>query len=239
MSEKFNETGTAMQVHKPVDDGWNSPIDDDGGGRQIQGTLLRYDDKQWFAGKEKTVIPNGTCFIVLDIKTGWKRWENGKVVEFVTEVDGHYPKRHELGYDDESAWECGPDDKPTDPWQNSREGLLIDPHTCVAYTFCTASAGGRSAVDDLKNAVRNARRVRPGVVPMISLEWQPMPTQLRHEVQAVFQDHGLEHSRRGGDRHRARQRRNERSDHLTNVAKGRGFGLALFLPLPYSTGPVT
>ena len=69
------------------------------------------------------MIPNGTRFIVLDIKTGWKRWENGKVVEFVTEIDGHYPKRHELGYDDESAWECGPDDKPTDPWQNSREGV--------------------------------------------------------------------------------------------------------------------
>jgi hypothetical protein len=170
------ETGAAMQAYAPADDGWNSPIDDDGGGRQIQGTVLRYDDKQWFVGKEKTVIANGTRFIVLGIKTGWKRWENGKVVEFVTEVDGHYPKRHELGYDDEGAWECGPDDKPADCWKNSREAVLIDPHTCAVYTFCTASAGGRSAVDDLKNAVRNARRVRPGVVPMISLEWQPMPT---------------------------------------------------------------
>ena len=82
------DTGTAMQAHKPVDDGWNSPIEDDGGGRQIQGTLLRYDDKQWFTGKEKTVIPNGTRLIALDIKKGWKRWGNGKVVEFVTEIDG-------------------------------------------------------------------------------------------------------------------------------------------------------
>ncbi|MET0705306.1 MAG: hypothetical protein ABWY82_00465, partial [Tardiphaga sp.] len=149
------DTGTAMQAHKPVDDGWNSPIEDEGAGRQIQGTLLRYDDKQWFTGKEKTVIPNGTRLIALDIKKGWKRWGNGKVVEFVTEIEGHYPKRHELGHDDERVWECGPGDKPTDPWQNSREALLIDPHTCAAYTFCTASGGGRSAVDDLKNAVRN------------------------------------------------------------------------------------
>jgi hypothetical protein len=52
----------------------------------------------------------------------------------------------------------------------------MDPLTCVALTFCTASAGGRSAVDDLKNAVRNARRLRPGVVPLISLESQAMPT---------------------------------------------------------------
>jgi hypothetical protein len=170
------DTGTAMQTYTPVDDGWNSPIDDDGAGRQIQGTLLRYDDKQWFAGKERTVIPNGSRYIALGIKKGWKRWENGKVVDFVTEIDGHYPKRHELGYTDESKWECGPDDEPADPLQNSREVLLMDPHTCTACTFCTASAGGRSAVDDLKNAVRNARRLRPGVVPLVSLEWQVMPT---------------------------------------------------------------
>jgi hypothetical protein len=183
---KNNDSGTAVTALSPVGDGWNSPIDDDGAGRQIQGTLLRYDDKQWFAGKEKTVIPNGTSLIALGIKAGWKRWENGSVVDFVTEIDGHYPKRHELGYDDESAWECGPDDKPADPLKNSREVLLIDPHTCAAYTFCTASVGGRSAVDDLKNAVRNARRVRPGVVPMISLEWQPMPTRFGMKSKPYF-----------------------------------------------------
>jgi hypothetical protein len=176
MQENSNNAGTAVQAYTYVDDGWNSPIEDDTSGRQIQGTLMRYDDKQWYSGKEKTVIPNGTRFIALGIKAGWKLWENGKVVEFVTEIDGHYPKRHELGHDDESAWECGPDDKPSDPFQNSREVLLIDPHTCAAYTFCTASAGGRSAVDDLKNAVRNARRLRPGVAPVVSLEWQVMDT---------------------------------------------------------------
>src|SRR6516164_8821685 len=178
MADNLNDTdtGTAMKAYTLVDDGWNSPIDDDTGGRQIDGTLLRYDDKQWFAGKEKTVIPNGTRYIALGIKAGWKRWENGKVVDFVTEIDGHYPKRHELGYDDESTWECGPDDRPDDPMKNSREVLLIDPHTCAAFTYCCATAGGRSAVDDLKNAVRNARRLRPGVVPLVSLEWQVMPT---------------------------------------------------------------
>jgi hypothetical protein len=171
-----NSNSTALQAYTPVDDGWNSPIDDDTSGRQIQGTLLRFDDKQWYSGKEKSVIPNGTRLIALSIKKGWKRWEDGKVADFVAEIDGRYPERHELGYDDESVWECGPDDKPSDPFQNSREVLLIDPHSFSAYTFCTASGGGRSAVDDLKNAVRNARRLRPGVVPMVSLEWQPMDT---------------------------------------------------------------
>ena len=78
MADNVNnaDTSTAMQAYTPVDDSWNSPIDDEDAGRQIQGTLLRFDDKQWFAGKEKTVIPNGSRYIALGIKAGWKRWEN-------------------------------------------------------------------------------------------------------------------------------------------------------------------
>jgi hypothetical protein len=71
-------------------------------------------------------------------------------------------------------------------WQNSREGLLIDPNTCAAYTFCTASAGGRSAIDDLKNAVRNDRRLRPGVVPVVSLGWQVMDTRYGRRSKPYF-----------------------------------------------------
>jgi hypothetical protein len=174
--EDDSTNSTAVQAYTPDGGGWDSPLDDDASGRQIEGALLRFDNKQWSTGKEKTPIGDGKGLVALSIRAGWKRWENGKPVEFVSEIDGHYPKRHELGYDDESKWEPGPDDRPTDPWQNSREVLLIDPHTCAVYTFCTASAGGRSAVDDLKNAVRNARRLRPGVVPLISLESQAMPT---------------------------------------------------------------
>jgi hypothetical protein len=180
------DNSTAVQPYTPNDSGWNSPIDDDTSGRQIEGALLRFDNKQWSTGKEKTPIPNGTRLIAVGIKAGCKRWENGKVVEFVSQINGHYPKRDELGHDDPELWERGPDGEPSDPWQNSREVLLMDPHTCTALTFCTASAGGRSAVDDLKNAVRNARRLRPGVVPLISLESQAMPTRYGMKSKPYF-----------------------------------------------------
>ena len=174
--ERDSTNIAAVLATSPNDGGWDSPLDDDASGRQIQGSLLRWDNKQWSTGKEKTPIADGTRLAALGIKAVYKRWENGKVVEFVSEINGHYPKRDELGHDDQKLWEPGPDGNPSDPWQNSREVLLMDPHTCTALTFCTASAGGRSAVDDLKNAVRNARRLRSGVVPLISLESQAMPT---------------------------------------------------------------
>ena len=176
--------------------------------------------KQWFASKKKAGNRNGTIFIVLAIMTGWKRWENGKVVEFVTEIHGHYPKRHELGYDDEEAWECGPDDKPTDPWQNSREGLLIDQlYRCSVHLLHGLDLADAAQSTSSEYASRNARFFAPASYPVVSAEMAGNGHEVRQEIQAAFQDHGLEHSRRGGDGHRARQRRNERSDHLTNVAK--------------------
>jgi hypothetical protein len=32
----------------------------------------------------------------LAIRAGWKRWEGGKVADFVMQVSGRYPQRHEL-----------------------------------------------------------------------------------------------------------------------------------------------
>ena len=71
----------------------------------------------------------------------------------------------------------------TDPWQNSAR-IADRPHS--ADTPRTASAGGRSAVDDLKYAVRNARRLRPGVVPVVSLEWQVMDTKYGRKSKPYF-----------------------------------------------------
>ena len=111
MDRNSTNSSTAVRVIPPSDGGWNSPIDDDTSGRQIEGALLRFDNA-WSTGKEKTPIANGTRQVALGIKTGWKRWENGKVVEFVSEINGHYPKRDELGHDDQELWEPGPGGEP-------------------------------------------------------------------------------------------------------------------------------
>jgi hypothetical protein len=179
MEEDSNRNSTALTPYRADDDGWNSPIvPSEGGGRQIQGTLLTFVDKQWFAGtgKFKEEVPIGTQLIAVAFRQGWKRWKDGVVVDFVTEIDGHYPRRNELGYLDEREWECGPDDKPGDPWQDSREIVLVDPKTFAEYTFCTATKGGRGEVDRLKGSVETARRFRPGKLPIVCLEWKRMST---------------------------------------------------------------
>jgi hypothetical protein len=167
--------GGAVTPYMPDDGGWNAPPDESG--RQIAGELLRFDNGKWYIGKEKTPVADGTRFLAMAIQVGWKCWEGGKVVKFVSEIDGRYPRREQLGHLDETRWPKGLDGKPSDPWQNSREALLVNPRTFEQFTFCIASKGGRSALDDLKASVATARRISPGVVPVVELASKMMSTQ--------------------------------------------------------------
>ena len=50
---------TAVTAYTPNTSGWDSPLDDDASGRQIEGELLRWDNNQWSFGKGKMPITNG------------------------------------------------------------------------------------------------------------------------------------------------------------------------------------
>jgi len=145
---------------------------------QIKGTLLTFADRQYLAGvgQFRTEVPLGTRFIVMETCAGWRRWEGGKIVEFVSAIANHYPQRHELGYTDESKWGPGPGGKPADVWQDARMAWLLREIDLAEYTFAIATGGGRAAVDDLRRSMQNANLLRPGQFPVVELAWRPMHT---------------------------------------------------------------
>jgi hypothetical protein len=171
MDDSTRTTGTIVQLYTAASAVRNSP-------HSIRGTLLTFADRQYLAGvgKYRTEVPLGTRFIVLETNAGWRRWESGRIVEFVTEVNGRYPMRHELGHTDERAWGPGPRGKPSDPWQDAREALLLREIDLAEFTFAIATGGGRVAVDALRNSMANARVLRPNEFPVVELEWRPMQT---------------------------------------------------------------
>jgi hypothetical protein len=146
-------------------------------------------DKQFFGGtgKHKTEIPAGTRFVVTEVWAGWKRWHDGKVVEFIAEINGHFPRRCELDHTDERAWAPGLGGRPSDPWTDSREVVLLREVDFSEYTFCTATGGGRAAVDALRRSMQNAQLLRPGQLPVIELAWRPMHTDYGTKSKPDFQ----------------------------------------------------
>jgi len=101
-SNSTNGTGTAVQHYTPDNDGWTDPIDPESG-RQIQGELLTFNDKQFFAGsgKYKDELAIGTQLVAVGVKAGFKLWQDGACLKFVTEIDGldihfiHVRSKHE------------------------------------------------------------------------------------------------------------------------------------------------
>jgi hypothetical protein len=61
----------------PANDGWNDAAQE-AGERTIRGTLLKFADWRWTAGKEATPIEDGTKLVALATAAMWVRWENGK-----------------------------------------------------------------------------------------------------------------------------------------------------------------
>ena len=176
-----------QQQQLPVtNDGWNDAAKE-AAERPINGTLLKFADWRWTAGKEATAVPDSTRLIAMATIALWTRWEDGKPVEYRIREAGHrLPERDELGYDDQSEWEIGPGGEPQDPWRNTRLVYLVHPRTAEAFTFSTSSWGGRGAVADLGDQIARMRNVHPDAVPIVELRAAEMPTKYGRKSKPVF-----------------------------------------------------
>lgn len=170
----------------PANDGWGDAANE-AAEQTIRGTLLKFADWRWTAGKEATPIPDGTKLVALATAAGWVRWQDAKPVEYrMREPGRRLPEREELGYDDQGDWEAGPDGEPKDPWANTRWVYLVDPQTAEAFTFTTSSWGGRNAVATLGDQIARMRSVHADAVPIVELRAAEMPTKFGRKSKPIF-----------------------------------------------------
>jgi hypothetical protein len=171
------------------DDGWTEAAAE-ASGRAIQGTLIRFNDWKWRAGKDDKALPDRTRLVAVKTSAAWVRWENKKPVETIAREKGKpFPQREDLSmWEDKSAWEAGPSGDIEDPWRNTRYVYLLDPTTMAAYTYSTSSAGGRNAVRDLGDNIARVRKARgnPNLVPLVELSAEVMPTKFGKKSKPLF-----------------------------------------------------
>jgi hypothetical protein len=171
-----NTKGVIVPLYSSGGGGRDSPVDK--GSPQLSGRLLTFSDKEFFVGSglSRERVQLETRFIALKTTALWKRWSDKRVVEAVAEIDGRFPARDQLGFLDRREWPPGPGGAPSDVWQNSREVQLLKESDYGEFVFCTATSGGRSAVDALARSMANARVLRPGQYPIVALAWELMTT---------------------------------------------------------------
>jgi hypothetical protein len=164
------------QQYIPAGDGWDDAAAE-AGERMIRGQLLKFADWRWTVGKEATPIENGTKLVALATAAMWVRWEDGKPAEHIVRRPGQrLPERSALSHTNEDEWPDGPGGEPQDPWQNTRLVYLVNEDTAEAYTFSTASWGGRAAVIDLGDTIARMRGTHPDAAPIVELRATEWPT---------------------------------------------------------------
>jgi hypothetical protein len=176
----------AYNVATSSNDGWDAAAAE-GGERVLRGELLKFSDGHWLVGREALPLKEGLRLVAMGTAAAWVRWAGGKPDRYVVrQPNVPFAEREELGDNDESKWEPGPDDKPRDPWQSTRFVWLVNPETASAYTFSTTSWGGRGAVIDLADAIQRYRGARPGASPVVVLQSAPMQTKFGKKWKPVF-----------------------------------------------------
>jgi len=195
--QKYEPKQTSLTV-PANNDGWNDAAAE-AAERTIRGTLLKFADWRWSTGKEAADIEIGTKLVALATQAGWVRWESSKPVEYCMRQPGRrLPDREELGYNDKSEWEIGPDGEPKDCWQNTRWVYLVDPVTAKGFTFTTSSWGGRGAVADLGDQISRMRTVHADAAPIVELRAAEMPTKFGRKSKPVFKVVGWKSASGGG-----------------------------------------
>jgi hypothetical protein len=162
-------------------DNWDAASDEIS---PVRGPNIKFDAGAFFTGKEKTPIDDDKKFIVIDRAEGWQFLKKDCPAEWVMRKAGE-PKP-EQPHADESTWPTGLDGKPQHPWKWTLFVYLIDAATGESLTFSSSTTGGRLAVDELTSQIKYMRNMRPGAVPIVTLESQQMNTKFGRKPRPIF-----------------------------------------------------
>ncbi len=143
----------------------------------IKGQIIKFVDGKWTLNKQP--IAKEAQYIPIKLTMCWVRWENNRPAEHVwPRSSGFLPSREALSKADEVDWPIGLDDKPKDPWQNTRLIYLTDLQTAETHTFTNSTAGIRHCYSSLARAVATMRKAHPLALPIVELDAVPMKTKI-------------------------------------------------------------
>ncbi|WP_161850223.1 hypothetical protein [Bradyrhizobium sp. CCBAU 051011] len=139
----------------------------------IVGKLLKFSKGDWISGEYNEPVEQKALIAGLHaLATGWVRWSNNKPAETImTTVNSRQvpPRRHELGHDDEEAWEADDRGQKKDPWQFTTYLPMIGASDGEIFTFSASSRGALDAVGKLSRTYAAHRRRAPSELPIVAL----------------------------------------------------------------------
>jgi hypothetical protein len=146
-------------------------------GSMIVGRMLKFNNDAEYVFNKTEKLPAETTLVAVGVITAWVGWVGNKPAEHrITQEGQIHPDREDLPDQDQDLWPPGLNGEPSDPQRDTRYLHLVDPQTGMDFTFVTDTFGGRRAVSDLKNQIRNVRSAHPAALPILQLGSTTMST---------------------------------------------------------------
>jgi hypothetical protein len=142
--------------------------------RAFIGDLLKFSKGEYLAGVDQYEVPIGTELAVAmsELVVGWVKWVDGaRVDQRCGPIQSFQPpQRHELGDDDQDAWDSDDEGRPRDPWQfENRVPMIGTDDEQSVFTFTTSSRGGLSAIGELAKTYGHRLHTHPNEFPIVKL----------------------------------------------------------------------
>ena len=187
-----NALATVEPTRPPVDN-WDAAADEMS---PVRGTSSKFDNGVYSTGREKTPLEADRKFIVIDRAEGWQFLKKDCQPEWVMRSPGE--PRPEQPFVDESAWPIGLSGEPEHPWKWTLFIYLVDAATGESLTFSTSTAGGRMSIDELTTQIKQMRNMRPGAVPIVTLESRNFKSKFGTRPRPFFKIEGWKVRAAGG-----------------------------------------
>jgi hypothetical protein len=169
-----------------IADGWDAQANDSSA-NPAKGSSIKFDNGDYFIGREKTLVKVGRQFVAIDIREGWLFLKKDCPAEYsMRAIGGPKPPRPN-SFTDPSEWPDGLDGAPADPWKYAKFLYLLDPVSAEVFTFTSSTTGGRIGISDLTAQIQLMRGTRPGAVPIVELQSRPMKTKFGAKPRPFFQ----------------------------------------------------
>jgi hypothetical protein len=159
-------TSAIMLPHD--DDPWTEVANENGG--QF-GKIVKYVKGQWWQGESEIALGTEFLALIREAMRGDVRFQDGKPIEqrlgFIRDRFRFAP-RAELGFTDETQWECDKKGSPIDPWSQQHFLPLIHCETGELYCYIFRSEGAKQAFRDLSRSYAPYRNTT--MLPIINLQ---------------------------------------------------------------------
>jgi hypothetical protein len=154
----------------------------------IRGPRTWFDGGIFYEGDKTKTVKKGEQYLVPGMAEGWQCLENGQPAKYIMQEPGKAaPPKPDVP---ESEWPKDLSGKPQHPWRWTRFLYLMAIKTGKTLTFTTNTTGGRIAIDDLLAQIQVMRALRPGALPIISLESEMFKTQFGMKPKPLFEIKG-------------------------------------------------